>query len=424
MPTTLRVLTMPDVGESVTEGTVVRWLKHEGDTVSLDDPIVEIETEKVEVEVPSPYEGRMTKILVQEGEVAAVGAPLAEFETSGAVTSAPIQRAATPSAPARPAAEPSRAPVAAPRREGQYSPVVLKLAGEHGIDLALVQGTGIEGRVTRQDVMRYLANPVANTVPPSSEAGVVGAASREAIPPTAAPSAPGVGSELVALTPTRRTIAARMLESHRNVPVAWMAVEADVTELVRLREAAKEEFQRTEGVALTFLPFFIQAIVAALKEHPMLNATFTDEGVRVHKSHDIGIAIAANSGLIVPVVRAADGKSVAGLAHELEDLGTRARARKLRIEDVSGATFTIDNTGAFGSVLSQPIVPPGQVAIITTEAIRPEPRVTSDGAIAARSVMNLCLSFDHRALDGAQAGDFMRAVRHNLESLHHDTFVY
>ena len=215
-----------------------------------------------------------------------------------------------------------------------------------------------------------------------------------------------------------------MLESHRNVPVAWMAVEADVTELVRLREAAKEEFRRTEGVALTFLPFFIQAIVAALKEHPALNATFTDEGVRVHKSHDIGIAVATDSGLIVPVIRSADGKSIAALARELEDLGTRARGRKLRIEDVSGATFTIDNTGAFGSVLSQPIVPPGQVAIVTTEAIRVEPRVISDGSVAARSVMNLCISFDHRALDGAQAGAFMRSVKQNLESLHHDTFVY
>jgi 2-oxoisovalerate dehydrogenase E2 component (dihydrolipoyl transacylase) len=425
MPT----LTMPDVGESVTEGTVVRWLKHEGDAVTLDEPLVEIETEKVEVEVPSPYEGRLTKILVQEGEVAPVGAALAEFETSGGASSTTVARPAAQPAPAAAPAPPRTAIAAsAPRRERRYSPVVLKLAGEHGIDLALVQGTGIEGRVTRQDVMRYVANPVAHTVPPPSEAGVVGAPSRASAAAAAAehpaPSAAAAGSELVPLTPTRRTIAARMLESHRGVPVAWMAVEADVTELVRLREAAKEEFQRNEGVVLTFLPFFIQAIVAALKEHPALNATFTDEGVRVHKSHDIGIAVAAESGLIVPVIRAADGKSIAALAHELEDLGSRARARKLRIEDVSGATFTIDNTGAFGSMLSQPIVPPGQAAIITTEAIRLEPRVEPGGVVAARSVMNLCISFDHRALDGAQAGAFMRSVKHNLESLHHDTFVY
>jgi 2-oxoisovalerate dehydrogenase E2 component (dihydrolipoyl transacylase) len=413
----MRVLTMPDVGESVTEGTVVRWLKHEGDAVSLDEPIVEIETEKVEVEVPSPYEGRMTKILVQEGAVAAVGAPLAEFETVAAGAAEQTANVKQQTANSK-----EQRATRGLGREGRYSPVVLKLAGEHGIDLSLVQGTGIEGRVTRQDVMRYLANPVAHTVPPPSEAGVVGAPALEPAAPPAAAVAPA--SDVVPLTPTRRTIAARMLESHRNVPVAWMAVEADVTELVRLREAAKEEFQRTEGVALTFLPFFIQAVVAALKEHPALNATFTDEGVRVHKSHDIGIAISADSGLIVPVIRAADGKSVAALAHELEDLGARARARKLRIEDVSGATFTVDNTGAFGSVLSQPIVPPGQVAIITTEAIRPEPRVTSEGTVVARSVMNLCISFDHRALDGAQAGAFMRVVKHNLESLHHDTFVY
>jgi 2-oxoisovalerate dehydrogenase E2 component (dihydrolipoyl transacylase) len=303
--------------------------------------------------------------------------------------------------------------------------VVLKLAEEHSIDLSLVQGTGIEGRVTRQDVMRYLENPVAHTVPPPPEAGVVGAPSRE---PAAAPGSPKAvtpaGGEVVLLSPTRRTIAARLLDSHRNVPVAWMAIEADVTELVSLRDAVKEEFLRTEGVALTYLPFFIQAIVAALKEHPALNATFSGEGIRVHKTHDIGIAVAAESGLIVPVVRAADGKSIAALARELEDLGERARARKLRLEEVSGATFTIDNTGAFGSVLSQPIVPPGQVAIITTEAIRREPRVASDGSTTARSVMNLCISFDHRALDGAQAGWFMQAVKHNLESLHRDAFVY
>jgi 2-oxoisovalerate dehydrogenase E2 component (dihydrolipoyl transacylase) len=306
---------------------------------------------------------------------------------------------------------------------------VLKLSEEQGIDLSLVQGSGIDGRVTRQDVMSYLANPAAHTVPPPSGAGVVGAPSREPTAPAAASARPPTPSgpadpNLVPLTATRRTIAARMLESHRNVPAAWMAVEADVSELVRLREAAKEEFRHTEGVALTYLPFFIQAIVAALKDHPALNATFTEEGVRVHANHDIGIAVAVDSGLIVPVIRAADGKSIAALARELEDLGARARDRKLRIEDVSGATFTVDNTGAFGSLLSRPIVPPGQVAIITTEAIRREARVAADGSIAARSVMNLCISFDHRALDGAQAGAFVRSVRHNLESLHDDTFVF
>ncbi|MBI5285047.1 MAG: 2-oxo acid dehydrogenase subunit E2 [Chloroflexi bacterium] len=461
-------LNMPDVGESVTEGTVTRWLKHEGDTVVLDEPLVEIETEKVEVEVPSPFEGRLVRILVQEGEVAAVGAALAEFapavpaaartdnrqqttegapaRAEGAATSDSKQQTAKDGAAgaARAESREQRAECASRpegvRRMGRYSPVVLKLAGEHGIDLALVRGSGIDGRVTRQDVMRYIENPVAYTVPPPAEAGVVGVSAAEA-PPLAAPlaqpatpagppqggPAPTTGSadeELVPLTATRRTIAARMLEAHQSVPVAWMAVEADVTGLVQLRAAAKEQFLADEGVALTYLPFFVQAIAGALRHHPALNATYTNDGIRIHHRLHLGIAIATEAGLIVPVIRDADRKSVSGLARELQELGEKARSRKLGIDDVRGGTFTIDNTGAFGSVISQPIIPPGQAAIITTEVIRREPRATGDGSIAARSVMNLCISFDHRALDGAEAGLFMRAVKANLEAFRADQPVY
>ena len=428
-------ITMPDVGESVTEGTVVRWLKREGDTVHLDEPVVDIETEKVEVEVPSPYEGRLVKILVREGEIALVGAPLAEFEVTGvaAVAAASGKQQAPAAIPASAGATAPRAaaPTATqratgePQRTRRYSPVVLKLATERGVDLTLVQGTGIDGRVTRQDVLRYLENPAAHTVPPPAGTGVVGVAPGERPAPAAPlPAGEGPESELVPLTPTRRTIAAHMLESHRTVPVAWMVVEADVTELALLRESAKEAFRREEGVALTYLPFFIQAIVGALKEHPALNATFADDGIRIHHRCHMGIAVAAASGLIVPVIRDADRKSVAGLARELDELGAKARDRKLTLDDVRGATFTVDNTGAFGSVLSQPIVPPGQAAIVTTEAVRRELRVAADGSFAARSVMNLCLSFDHRALDGAQAGLFMQAVKRNLEAIRRDQPVY
>jgi 2-oxoisovalerate dehydrogenase E2 component (dihydrolipoyl transacylase) len=438
----MKSLNMPDVGESVTEGTVTRWLKHEGDVVRLDDLVVEIETEKVEVEVPSPFEGRLVRILVQEGETALVGAPLAEFETesgAGALPAAPALSAPAgiATAPAAPVSDGVVAAAAsasvAPElhRTRQHSPVVLKLAAEHGIDLALVQGTGIEGRVTRQDVMRYVENPAAHTVAPSPEEGVVGVSAPAAAPRVGAqPAAPAVApapasapapalapdDELVPLSPTRRTIAARMLDSHRSMPVAWMAVEADVTELVRLRDSARERFLAEESVALTYLPFFVQAIVVSLKQHPALNATFTDDGVRVHHRLHIGVAVATEGGLIVPVLRDADRKSIAGLARDIADLGARARERKLTIEDVRGATLTVDNTGAFGSILSQPIIPPGQAAIITTEAIRGELRVAADGSFAARSVMNLCISFDHRALDGAQAGAFMQSVRTNLEA--------
>ncbi len=423
-------LTMPNVGEGVTEGTVTRWLKREGDDVALDEPVVEVETDKALVEVPSPYAGKLARILVQEGEVVPIGAALAEFELAEGVSAAApagpsVRREAEGAPPAEAAKAAAHVAMQEPRRMGRYSPVVLKLAAEHGIDLSLVRGTGIEGRVTRQDVMRYLDNPTAHTVPPLETAGVVG------VPSAAAPQVEGPqelvraspGDEVVPLTPTRRTIAARMLESHRTIPTAWMAVEADVTQLVALRERVKDAFEQAEGVRLTYLPFFIQAISGALKEHPQLNATFSAEGISLHGRLDLGIAIATDWGLVVPVIRNAGDKSIAGLAAELEALGAKARDRKLALEEMRGATLTIDNTGAFGSIISQPIVPVGQVAIITTEAIRRELRPTADGGFAPRSLMNLCLSFDHRALDGAQAGRFMQAVRSLLEAYRADQQV-
>jgi len=423
-------LVMPDVGESVTEGTVTRWLKQPGDTVVRDEIVVEIETEKVEVEVPSPFEGVLAEILVQEGEVAPVGAPLARFEASGreAAASAPSpQPAAKPAeAAARAAVDVSARSNGAARRTRRYSPVVMKLAAEHDIDLSLVQGTGIEGRVTRQDVLRYMKDPVTHTVPPPDGAGVVGVAGREEERPAAAQgSTPEAGdADVTPLSPMRRTIARNMLESHRTVPVAWMALEVDVTELVALRERLKHDFERSERARLTYMPFFVQAVVAALKRNPALNATLEGEAVRRHRRYDIGIAVATDAGLVVPVLREADGKSIAGIARDLDRLGDLARARKLALDDVRGATFTLDNTGAFGSLISQPIVPPGQVAIITTEAIRRELRPRDDGSIAARLVMNICISFDHRALDGAEAGAFMRDVKAHLESIRADQAVY
>jgi len=438
-------LVMPNVGEGVTEGTVTRWLKREGDDVALDEPIVEVETDKAVVEIPSPVAGKLTKILVPEDSVVPIGAVLAELEPVGAEK--PVAAASAP-APASAAASSARAQreARAPaangatasngedfRRTRRYSPVVLKLAAEHDIDLSLVRGTGVEGRVTRQDVLRYIENPTLHTAPPSPTAGVVGVERREAPAPArraieqpeAAGRAPEGGDEdVVPLTPTRRTIAERMTASHQTIPVAWMAVEADVTGLVELRERVKDEFQRVEGVKLTYMPFFIQAFVAALKQHPNVNATFTDGGIKRHRSHHIGVAVAVESGLVVPVIRDAGDKSIAGLARELETLAGKARTRKLAVDEMRGATITVDNTGAFGSIISQPIVPVGQAAIVTTEAIRRELRPRDDGAIAVRSLMNLCISFDHRVLDGAEAGAFMRDARLWLEALRPDSQTF
>jgi 2-oxoisovalerate dehydrogenase E2 component (dihydrolipoyl transacylase) len=431
-------LTMPNVGEGVTEGTVTRWLKAEGDAVALDEPVVEVETDKAVVEVPSPFEGKLARILVPEGATVPIGAALAEFSTEGeparavaepkpaAAVSAgsftSTQQVPSKAAPSLMAANGDWAS-AASRRKRQYSPVVLKLAAEHSIDLALVEGTGIEGRVTRQDVMRYLENPALHTVAPPSSAGVVGV---ERVPSAGRPQ-PAAGDDAdltIPLTPTRKTIAARMTESHHTIPVAWMVVEADVTGLVALRERVKSEFAATEGVKLTYLPFFVQAIVAALKRHRQVNATYSDAGITHRAALDIGVAVATPSGLVVPVVRDAGDKSIAGLAHEIDALTVKARDRKLTLNEMRGATLTIDNTGAFGSIVSQPIVPAGQVAIITTEAIRRDLRPLAGDTFGARSVMNLCVSFDHRALDGAEVGAFMRDVKANLESYTPDQSVF
>jgi 2-oxoisovalerate dehydrogenase E2 component (dihydrolipoyl transacylase) len=444
-------LTMPNIGEGVTEGTVTRWLKAEGDEVALDDPVVEVETDKAVVEIPSPFAGKLAKILTPEGAVVPIGAPLAEFtaESTAAATQPSVEQV-RPERGAVPAGRGNRAgpPAAAPsrpstngsggeqRRTRQYSPVVLKLAAEHQVDLSLVRGTGIEGRVTRQDVMRYLENPALYTVAPGAGEGVVGAQKRAAASPAegvgekraaapvaSSPSPPPTEGQVTPLSATRRTIATRMSESHATIPAAWMAVEADVTGLVALRESIKDRFFANEGVKLTYLPFFVQAIVGALRQHPALNATFSDDGITIHRQQHAGIAIATDWGLVVPVIRDAGGRSISGLAREIDALSAKARERKLSVEEMRGATITIDNTGAFGSVLSQPIVPVGQVAILTTEAIRREIRPVGDG-FGIRAVMNLCISIDHRAVDGAQAGALMAGVKRRLEAYTPDQTVY
>ena len=413
-------LTMPNVGEGVTEGEIVRWLKQLGDFVARDEPVVEIETDKAIVEIPSPFEGTLSSILVPEGETVPIGTAIAEITTADSAAPEPAPPAAQPTPePARapaPAAEPSpasRPPAAAPA--GRYSPAVRRLAAEHGIDLSLVTGSGANGRVTRQDVLRYLEHPAAaEAAPPPSTAA----------PPTIAPApqpaaAPAEG-ERIRLSATRRAIARHMSEAHATIPLAWMAIEADVSGLVELRRRTRAAFEETHGVRLTYLPFFVRAIAHTLREHPALNASYSEDGVLRHSRLDMGIAVATDSGLLVPVLRAADSKSLAQLAGELLDLGERARARTLTHAELTGATLTIDNTGAFGSLISQPIVPLGQVAIVTTEAIRRELRIVpgDDGdAFGPRSVMNLAISFDHRALDGAEAGAFMAALKTRLEAI-------
>jgi 2-oxoisovalerate dehydrogenase E2 component (dihydrolipoyl transacylase) len=402
---------MPQLGESVTEGTVDRWLKQEGDYVRRDEPLVEVVTDKVNAEIPSPYEGRLLRISVQEGTTIPIGVEIAVIELAAAdVDAAEPAAPAAPSeaaevaveVPGAPAAAAAEAPAAARQR---LSPVVRRLAEEHGVDPARIPGTGEGGRVTRDDVLAFVAR-------------------REAAPAAVPPAPPQVPApvavdggreELVRLTPMRRSIAEHMTRSLATAPHAWTLQEVDLTELVRYREAEKEGFRQRNGAPLTYLPFVTQVVCDALREFPFLNASWTDDGIVLKRYINMGFAVAVPDGLIVPVVRDADRLGFTDLARAINYLVERARARQLKPDDVAGGTFTLNNTGATGSIASQPIINQPQAAILTTEAIVRRPVVIGDG-IAIRHMMNVCLSFDHRIIDGMTAGQFLGFVRERLES--------
>jgi 2-oxoisovalerate dehydrogenase E2 component (dihydrolipoyl transacylase) len=290
-------------------------------------------------------------------------------------------------------------------RERFYSPAVLRLAREHSVDLSQVTGSGIGGRVTRRDVERYMATGPA--APPPARAA----------PPGEAPAAPGAPYETVVLSPTRRTIAEHLVRSNVEAPQAWTMVECDVTRLVARRERDKERFREQEGVDLTLLPYFTVAVCEALRAFPMLNARWEGEELRRYRAAHVAIAVATEHGLVTPVVHDAGDLSVVGLAKRIADLVQRAHARKLRLEDIEGGTFTVNNTGSFGSVASKPIVNTPQVAIVTMERVVKRPVVVEGDAIAVRSMVNVCLSFDHRALDGYEAGGFLADLKRRLEAI-------
>jgi len=496
---------MPQLGESVTEGTVVRWLKQPGDAVALDDSLAEIETEKVNVEIPSPFAGTVDQLLVGEGETVAVGVPIATLteagnaaallaqlpvrpaaETAGeqaATTNTPplsagVFSATGPLAPAglahgmfstgehaAPAnSSPATAPAKLPGGGGRFSPAVLRLAHESHVDLNVIAGTGAGGRITRKDVQAWIdangsqatgvavdttstpanqeqfvpamPSPVeppsgtevqqvqdAFAAPGPVEAARAGAVSTETATAAVPPTEVGTDSTIEPLTATRKAIAVHMVRSVQTSPHAWMMVEVDVSQLVAYRQSVREEFNRREGIDLTYLPFMLKATANALRAHPRLNSSWSDAGVVLKHRINLGIAVDTGQGLVVPVILDADGLSVAGLARKAAELAARARARRLRLEDVQGGTFTVDNVGPIGSIVSQPIINQPQCAVLTMESIVKRPVVVDD-AIAIRSIMNCCISFDHRIVDGGDIGPFMKAVRGDLESMGKDTPLY
>src|SRR5215831_3455055 len=408
---------MPQLGESVTEGTVDRWLKKEGDYVKRDEPIVEVVTDKVNAEIPSPFEGTLVKIAVPEGTTIPIGVEIAVIELAGADAAVTVDDA--PQTPAEPVAPPAAGPaaevVSAPGLRQRLSPAVRRLAEEHGLDPAQIAGSGEGGRVTRDDVLAFVARREAA---PAEPAPIEAPAAAASPPPGVEPgrvAVDGAREELVRLSVMRRSIAEHMTRSLATSPHAWTLQEIDVSGLVGYREAEKEGFRQRNGTALTYLPFVVQVVCDAIKQFPYLNSTWTDDGIVLKRYVNMGIAVAIPNGLIVPVVGDADRLGFSDLARTINDLADRARNRQLKPDEVAAGTFTLNNTGATGSVASQPIINQPQAAILTTEAIIRRPVVVGDG-VAIRHMMNMCLSFDHRIIDGMTAGQFLGFIKQRLES--------
>ncbi|MEA2636453.1 MAG: hypothetical protein QOH92_3220 [Chloroflexota bacterium] len=415
---------MPQLGESITEGTISKWLKQPGDQVKKYEGLVEIITDKVNAEVPAPLAGILKEIKVKEGTTVTVGTEIAVIEetvTAGA-TQRPAPAAPTETAAAVPQDSPS--PVLGEGRGGgsdsrtRLSPAVRALIEEHRIsdaELSRIEGSGIGGRVSKKDVEDF----VAKRTQPATANGE----QRQTVAPAAAPPAPTPGTT-IPLSPMRRAIAANMLKSKQTIPHAWTVAEVDMTSVVRFRQTAKDSFKQREGIDLTFVPIIVKAVVEGLKAVPVLNASWSEQGVVLHKDINIGVAVSVDDGLIVPVVHQADRMSISGLAKAIDDLAKRARAGKLGIPDVQGGTFTVNNPGTFGTILSYSIIAPPQAGILAMDAIVKRPVVVEGDAIAVRSMMNLCLSFDHRVLDGVSAARFLQGVRRWLEGFSEQVPLY
>ena len=492
-------LKMPKLGESVTEGTIGKWLKQPGEKVNKYDLLVEVQTDKVNTEIPSPVAGTLKEVRVEEGQTVPIGTLLATFDTAdGDVAAAsPAQGALRPqptppqandaaapapssagpsmsqprppssasaaSAPSRPQSTsastsesvpqqprpapstPSRSP-SSPSASASSSastetaerpdlsdvratPAVRKLAAENGVDISQIDGTGLGGRVSKKDVEDYIANAqAAPAAPPqaarSAAASQVVSGGPAPIAARPAPSMSLAGDELVPLTQMRRAIANNMVQAW-VAPHAHAVMEIDMTALMKYRDKVRGDFQAREGFDLSPAAFICKAAVEALRTVPLVNSSFTDQGVIAHKEINLGYAVAlGDEGLVVPVIRDADGKSLAGLMRSIRDVVDRAKARRLTFDDFYGGTFTVNNTGPLGTIISSPIVPPGQAAIISSEAIVKRLIVTDDDAIAIRQRMNLVIGFDHRVVDGATAARFLQTMRDWLQTVGPTVPVY
>ncbi len=472
MPTPVK---MPRLGESVAEGTIGSWLKNEGDWVEKDESLAEIITDKINAELPSPVAGRLAKILVKADETVPVGADIAEIEESADVSTSPPSEPA-PGPDAAPVESPARANVAvmdnksastsvgngpetatqplpsAPsplhgERRGEVgeeerqriSPLARRLAREHDIDLNAIAGTGVGGRVRKEDILAYLAQqqeaPAAAVAQPTAPGPAVEpeyvppapepVEAQFIAPPSPAPTMAGPGEEIITPSRMRLAIAEHMVRSKRTSPHATTVVEVDMTNIAKWLEKNKEDFTRREGHSISYVPFVMKAVCEGIRKFPLVNSSWMEDNkIIVKKRINLGVAIATDEGLIVPTVYDSDQYTIAGLAKQVSALAQRARAKKLTVQDLQGSTFVVNNPGTFGTIISVPIINQPHAAIISMDAVVKRPVVIEDDAIAVRYMMYLCLSFDHRILDGAGAGGFLQAVRTKLQSYGREIDVY
>ncbi|MEH7514860.1 dihydrolipoamide acetyltransferase family protein [Gottfriedia acidiceleris] len=428
---------MPQLGESVTEGTISTWLVKVGDHVNKYDPLAEVMTDKVNAEVPSSFSGVIKELIANEGETLAVGEIICTIEVEGAsgevaATTIEETKPAEKAAPVAPAQTPvAAAPVQTIAKTDEsgkvrFSPAVLRLAQENNLDLLLIPGTGNNGRVTRKDVLNAIANgvpqaapaPVAVETPAQPVVAQTAPAAQVAKAPAAAPAPvipTAVGDIEIPVTGVRKAIASNMLRSKHEAPHAWMMIEVDVTNLVNYRNSLKDSFKKKEGFSLTFFAFFVKAVAQALKEYPMINSMWAGDKIIQKKDINLSIAVATDDALFVPVIKNADEKTIKGIAREITELATKVRTGKLKSDEMQGGTFTVNNTGSFGSVQSAGIINYPQAAILQIESIVKRPAVVN-GMIGVRDMVNLCLSLDHRVLDGFICGKFLGRVKEILEN--------
>ncbi|MEG0438585.1 dihydrolipoamide acetyltransferase family protein [Solibacillus cecembensis] len=436
---TIQNITMPQLGESVTEGKIDSWLVKVGDKVNKYDPIAEVTTDKVNAEIPSSFTGIVKELIAIEGETLPVGAIVCSIEVEGAepqqVPAASSSNVSSAILNAGVQRQQSQPPVVVetpdkserPKRAvGRFSPAVLLLASQNNVDLAHVQGTGLENRITRKDVEAYIAagkpEPQTEERPQlqvvEQQQHVPEKVSAPDVAPSRSESVTTASGDIeIPITSVRKAIAKNMVRSSLEIPHAWMMMEVDVTELVEYRDSIKSEFKQKEGFNLTYFAFFLKAVSQALKEYPLINSVWAEDKIIQKKNINLSIAVATDDALFVPVIKNVDEKSIKGIAKEIHELSTIVRNGKLKMDHIQGGTFTVNNTGSFGSIQSMGIINYPQAAILQVESIVKKPVIVQGNMIAPRHIVNLCLSLDHRILDGLICGKFLSRVKELLENV-------